>query len=136
MPYLLQYMKEESPLIYDHYSDKKFVYLDLKYWILLRDGEQSNTPVTRQIIDKILQLYSSGKCIFPVSDIVYYEMMKQGDDTKRLSSIALVDKYSEGLAMINAQHQFQVMFGYWVRKLLKIDNLTEPKKSIGLKSIW
>ncbi len=133
MSHLLQYMERESLNIYNKYSNKKFVYLDLKYWILLRDGDQSGNPIAGQIIEKIRQLYDAGKCIFPISDTVYYEVMKQGDDIKRLSSIALIDRYSEGLAMVTAEHQFKITFGYWIRKHLKIENLIEPKKRIWSK---
>ncbi len=129
MPHLLDYIREQSPKIADKYSGKQKIYLDLKYWILLRDGAESNHPIIRQITEKVRQLHSSGKCIFPVSDIIYYEMMKQGDDAKRSASIALVDQYSEGLAMVTAAHQFQIAFGYWIRQYLKIDNLAFPQVS-------
>lgn len=123
-------MEEESPNIYNKYSGRKFIYLDLKYWILLRDSEKGNDPIEKQIVAKINQLHSAGKCIFPISDIVYYEIMKQGDEAKRMASIALVDKYSEGLAMVSAKHQLQIEFGYWVKKMLNFNNLIEPKKCV------
>lgn len=130
MTYLLDYIRKESPRIADRYSRKQKIYLDLKFWILLRDGAESNDQIIVQIAKKISELYSSGKCIFPISDIIYYETMKQGDETKRSASIALLDRYSEGLAMVSAMHQFQIAFGYWVRKHLKIDNLSGPKESV------
>lgn len=129
MPHLLDYIREQSPKIADKYSGKQKIYLDLKYWILLRDGAESNDPIIRELTEKVQQLHSSGKCIFPISDIIYYEMMKQGDHAKRLASIALIDQYSEGLAMVTAVHQFQIAFGYWIRKYLKIDNLPSSKES-------
>jgi hypothetical protein len=133
MPYLLDYIRQESPKIAKQYSNKQFVYLDLKYWILLRDSAKSSDPIIRQIAEKIRQLHDEGKCIFPISDIVYYEIMKQGENVKRLASITLIDYYSEGLAMVTAQHQFQIAFGYWLRKHLKIDNLTAPENSVWSK---
>lgn len=104
MPYLLDYIRKESPGIADRHSDKRKIYLDIKYWILLRDGAESNDPIIRQTKEKVQQLHSSGKCIFPISDIIYYETMKQGDDAKRSASISLLDQYSEGLAMVTAVH--------------------------------
>lgn len=48
---------------------------------------------------------------------------------KRSASIALLDQYSEGLAIVTAMHKFQIAFGNWIRKHLKINNLTSPKES-------
>ncbi|QJD97688.1 hypothetical protein HH214_18325 [Mucilaginibacter robiniae] len=122
-------MKEKSPRIYERHATKKFVYLDIKYWILLRDGLKSSDPIIRQLAEKLQQLHQSGKCIFPISDVIYYEIMKQGDNAQRSASIALLDYYSEGLAMATAVEQFQIGFGYWIRKHLEIANLTDPKKT-------
>lgn len=133
MPYLLDYIRKESPKIATRYADKQFIYLDLKYWILLRDGATSSDFTIRAITERVRQLYHEGKCIFPVSDIVYYEVMKQGDYSKRSATIALIDKYSEGLAMVTAQHQFQIAFGYWLRRQLNEIGLITPNHSVWSK---
>jgi len=133
MNYIYKYIEEESLSIYERYLGRKFIYLDLKYWILLRDGQASNNPVEKQLVDKIDQLYNSGKCIFPISDVIYFEIMKQGDEVKRTKSVALVNKYSEGLTIVSAKHQVQIEFGCWVRRALKLDNLFEPNKLVWSK---
>src|SRR5690242_8861047 len=120
MHHLLDYIRNESPQIAEQYADRKLIYLDLKYWILLRDYTNNSDRTIRQIGEKIQQLYQQKKCIFPVSDIIYYEVMKQGDGVKRAASIGTINKYSEGLAMVTAVHQFQIAFGYWIRERLKI----------------
>ena len=44
-----QYIQEKSLDIYEKIKDRKIIYLDLKYWIMIRDSYKDLGGVTSQI---------------------------------------------------------------------------------------
>lgn len=44
-----QYIQEKSLDVYETIKDRKFIYLDLKYWIMIRDSNKDPGGVTSQI---------------------------------------------------------------------------------------
>jgi hypothetical protein len=80
---------------------KRRIYLDTKYWILLRDaalGRPRSTSHT-EILTLLRTLVFRGAAICPLSDAAYVESMQQTDEETRLATAALMDELSCGVAV-------------------------------------
>ena len=76
---LHQYLTAKSIDVFSAIANRKVVYLDLNYWIKLRQGKREINTKEATFFEKIQKLYTTGKCIFPVSEITLWEILKQSD---------------------------------------------------------
>jgi len=80
------------------------VYLDLRYWILLRDASLG-TPqrdVHGQLLEALTNGVDKGDVICPITDSVFFELDRQGDTERRMQTIRMIDRLSRGVAIKNA----------------------------------
>lgn len=115
MDFLDQYLQDGSLEIYSAIKARKRVYLDLKYWIMIRDNGMDGSTIASQIAQKVDDLHQTGKCIFPLSEPILMELMKQQDDRSRLATIELAERLSEGVALIGDRQRMKVEFSQWVK---------------------
>lgn len=85
--------------------NKKIIYLDTKFWVLLRDGL---LYPEKKILEKELlllseSLFENGKCIFPITEDVFMEVMKQTDSTTLIATAQVIDKLSDGVILIDSK---------------------------------
>ena len=82
--------------------DRKMVYLDTKFWLLLRDGylhpEKNNLQNT--LLNLALELSAEQICTFPISEDVFMEVMKQTDIKTLKVTAELIDKLSNGVMSV------------------------------------
>ncbi len=81
---------------------KKAIYLDLKFWIILRNAAANKHTDYQEI--KLLELLkeqvANGKVFCPISESTFTEIFKQRDAFTRLATAQLVDDLSLGVALI------------------------------------
>jgi len=131
MRYIDQYIEEKSIEIHAAIAGRKIIYLDLKYWILLRDALHSNNDnVAYRLAAKVMELYEDKKCIFPVSEMVFWEIMKQQDRTSLLKTFQLVEKLSEGIAILSDKQRVKVEFACWYSENITPGDLPRLNKLI------
>ncbi len=128
-----QYIKEKSVEIFEKIKGKKIIYLDLNYWILVRDKRTGEDTIAAQIANKIISLHETGRCIFPLSEMVFWEIMKQSDEKTRNATLILSEKLSEGIAIIGEDQRIKVEFSHWVQSSQKVTNLYQLKQLIWAK---
>lgn len=78
------------------------VYLDLRFWILIRDSylsKDKNKPISL-LLDQLLSLVQSGKAVCPISESVFVELLKQDDPVSRATTAKLIDELSLGVTLI------------------------------------
>lgn len=78
------------------------VYLDIRFWIFLRDVELSRNCDQEliKLLDRIKYLVDGGQVICPISETVFIELMKQSDHETRLATAKLIDRLSLGVTLI------------------------------------
>lgn len=95
---------------------KKIIYLDTKFWVLMKNGllDPINFPLENELLTLIIELSSQGKYIFPISEDVFLEVIKQ-TDTKTLKATAeLIDKLSQGVSSISSEERIRLeLLHYW-----------------------
>jgi len=83
-------------------ASKYRIYLDLRFWILLRDvglGRNDNHDLFL-LLSKLKALVNNGVAICPISESVFVELMKQSDPETRSATIELIDCLSLGVTLI------------------------------------
>ena len=95
---------------------KKIVYLDTKFWILLRNGclEPRNHPKERELLRIALELVGNEKCVFPISQNVFLEVLKQTDNNSLNETVKLIDTLSLGVSSISYDERAKLeLLSYW-----------------------
>lgn len=96
--------------------DKKVIYLDTKYWVLMRKGllDPNDYPLENELLKLAIELSSQGQCIFPISEDVFLEVMKQTDERTLKATAELIDKLSQGVSSISAEERIKLeLLDYW-----------------------
>ncbi len=98
----------------------KKIYLDTKYWILLRDAE-----IGRHRDENILELLSvlhrgvqTGKIVCPISEDIFAEVLKQSDAETLIETCNLIDALSKGISILSEQERIGFETLYFVRRNL------------------
>lgn len=94
-----EFKKLKRKELNDNLISIKKVYLDLKYWINIRKnifGETNKETIYLQIFNLLKQLVKEGKVICPISQIGFFELLKQ--KYSRAKTAQMVDILSKGIA--------------------------------------
>lgn len=84
-------------------AGKQAVYLDIRYWILLRQAflaDDSSTPEGK-LLALLRDAVKGGKIFCPVSEAVFLELLKQSDPSSRLRTARLIDELSLGVSLLS-----------------------------------
>lgn len=100
-----QYFRVLQERLIGQFSGKRRLYLDTKYWVLLRDAAlgRARSASHTHILDRLRILVSRGIVVCPLSDAAYVEAMQQTDKETRLATAALMDELSCGVAIATEQ---------------------------------
>lgn len=98
-------------------SVKKKIYLDTKFWVLLRNGAMDpiNNNQEYNLLQLALKLVESGACIFPISEDVFSEVIRQTDEGTLLKTVELIDLLSLGVSTLSHEErvQLELMFFFY-----------------------
>lgn len=81
---------------------KRRIYLDKKFWILLRDAalHRSELHNSHLLLAQLRSEVSAQRGICPISESLFMELMKQSDLTTRRATAGLIDELSLGVTLI------------------------------------
>jgi hypothetical protein len=81
---------------------RRIIYLDTKYWIILRDVAAGvrTADLEIELLDALRELVSAGKAFCPLSESIFAEMLKQSDQRTRVATARIIDELSLGIALI------------------------------------
>lgn len=82
-------------------APRRAIYLDTKFWILLRDAERfPDRAEGADLLDLLRRGVADGTLFCPISESVFVELMKQSDPGSRLATASLIDELSLGVTLI------------------------------------
>jgi hypothetical protein len=86
----------------DDLRTRRIIYLDTKYWIILRDVAAGvrTAGLEVELLDVLRELVSAGKAFCPLSESIFAEMLKQSDQRTRVATAKIIDELSLGIALI------------------------------------
>ncbi|OPY80813.1 MAG: hypothetical protein A4E65_01326 [Syntrophorhabdus sp. PtaU1.Bin153] len=98
----------------------KKIYLDTKYWLLLRDavdGRQIDEDIT-----ELLAVLQSGvqkeKLICPISQDIFAEVLTQSDEESLSETCSLIDLLSRGISILSEQERIGLETLYFIRRAI------------------
>ena len=102
-------------------STCKRIYLDTNFWIRLRDAHGNTNSRDKELLDKITELVDTNACILPISEITFWEILKQSDFNSLRKSASMIDKLSKGISIISEGERRTLEFLYFISQAQKKD---------------
>tara|TARA_R100001480_G_scaffold136521_1_gene133634 strand:- start:10747 stop:11865 length:1119 start_codon:yes stop_codon:yes gene_type:complete len=101
------YLRSKTLELAEDLEVKELVYLDTKFWLILRDVTLGNRrcPMSVALYERCFELKRNGICVFPVSQDVILEVMKQSDETTRVATAKVIDTLSDGVCLISLRER-------------------------------
>lgn len=96
----------------------KKIYLDTKFWLLLRDIElqrRSDEDLTA-LLGLLIRLVNEGLAICPISADTFVEVYKQTDSNTRRATIKLIDELSKGIGLLEPEERIKLELLHLVRE--------------------
>ena len=116
-----QYIKAKRLETYQSMAGCKKVYLDTNYWIKLREAKINANSRDKALLDKITELVARKACILPISEVTFWEILKQSDFNSLRQSADIIDEFSKGISMISEAERRTLEFLCFMRKSQKKD---------------
>lgn len=109
-------------------KDKTLIYLDLNFWILLRDCFMGINKESKSnlFFNNLKSLVSSGCVLCPINYSIFIELLKQNDPDSRLNTARVIDLFSNATTMIFELERENYELQYYVRKKLLQDEFISP----------
>jgi hypothetical protein len=84
---------------------KPRVYLDLRYWIFLRDADlgKPQKPVHANLLEEMLRGVSEGRFVCPITEAVFFEVDRQGNTERRMQTVRMIDRLCRGVVIKNSR---------------------------------
>lgn len=84
------------------------IYLDLRYWIFLRDASVGSPQraIHSALLTVLRKAVTAQKVVCPITDAVFFELFRQGDPERRMQSVRLMDELSGGTVIKNSLDRF------------------------------
>lgn len=118
---ICKHEREPNKSIDDYAREKKFelgslllgtkkIYLDTKYWLILRDAKLGRAADEKQV--QILaiteELSTLGQYIFPICEDIFVEVLKQTDLETLKCTVALIDSLSRGVSLLSGEERVRL----------------------------
>lgn len=97
-----QHVKGRSIALGKAVTGKETIYLDKRFWIILRDveiGRKIDKP-SRHLLGILKEKVSCGESICPISESVFIELYKQDDMFTRNKTAQIIDELSLGVTLV------------------------------------
>lgn len=111
------YIKEKKLALGEWVNKRRKVYLDTKFWLLLRNAhldrakQQGQHDLLKLLNDGVL----AGKLICPISEDVFQEVIKQTDEVTLRATVELIDSLSAGVSLLSHDERWETEVLYFVR---------------------
>lgn len=120
------YIKEKKLELGKWVNQRKKVYLDTKFWLLLRDAHMGRAK--QQCQYDLLKLVTggvlSGKLICPISEDIFQEVIKQTDEVTLRATVELIDSLSAGVTLLSHDERWETEVLHFVR------SCNQPKEKL------
>lgn len=110
------------------------VYLDTKYWILLRDAAMGRPrdPIHERLLELLSERTNLGSHICPVGESVFLELLRQSDPETRLATAKLIDSLGRGVTIQNVHDRIQTELHSYICATAQ----QQPVPGPPLRRVW
>lgn len=117
-------------------AECKKIYLDTKYWLLLRDaaiGRQRDKDIT-ELVGVLQSGVQKRKSICPISQDIFAEVLNQSDEETLSETISLIDLLSRGISILSEQERIGFETLYFIQRTIRgEDSVHSPDALVWTK---
>lgn len=111
-----RYIRSKCIGLSQEVNTNKVVYFDTKFWLVVRNVAlgRSNSDLEQEFYEEIVSLVEKGRLIFPISQDVFLEVIKQSDPETLGQTATLIDRLSCGVSLINFEERLELEIKYFL----------------------
>ena len=115
-------------------AKKRAIYLDTKFWILLRNADRNEgTIASKELLAQLRQAVGANRVFCPISPAVFMELLKQDSMASRLATADLIDQLSRGCTIINTEERIRIEIEDFIRCMAELPRPHAPKTLVWRK---
>jgi len=117
---LESYVRECQVALAVGLEGKVSIFLDLKFWIALREAALGRGKDNSSLgfLALLRRLVAAGKVFCPISDSAFIEIFKQSDASTRRATVELVDELSLGVTLIPQELRIGTEIAHFIHATL------------------
>jgi|SRR6267154_3160280 len=114
---LEQHVKSRVVELGQQLQGRAAIYLDTKFWILLRDctAGRNHDPEAIQLLQRLRRIVQTGRAFCPVSESIFLEFLKKADANAHLEIAQVVDELSLGIALLDHQTRLGTEIAHFIQ---------------------
>jgi hypothetical protein len=115
------------------------IYLDTKYWIEFCNFSLGKTTKNnfKEIYDLSYTLVQNGTVIFPISERVFHEIIKQTDKISFEKTVKIIDELSMGVSLISEKERINdEIFRFMYQAIVPSQDIYEKEITIWTKMVY
>ncbi len=118
------YVRRKRIALAHEIKSRTKVYLDTKYWALLRDARlgRSGCTDTKTLLHVLEARVSDGTLICPLNADIYFEVMKQDDEHALMATAQLIDDLSLGVCVLPMMQRIELEVFHFIEASRKPAN--------------
>jgi len=112
----LEHVRGSELRLGESLSRREPIYLDTKFWILLRNASQGKEKSNAVDLLKLLQqAVNVGKVFCPINSALFVELMRQDSLRSRLATAKTIDDLSLGTTIVGFEERAAVEIDHFIR---------------------
>ena len=112
----LEHVRKYEHELGETIAHRKPIYLDTKFWIMLRDANRQKDGSRAAILLALLRrAVSESKVFCPISSATFIELMRQDCLSSRIETAKIVDELSLGLTIVGFEERIAVEIEHLIR---------------------
>lgn len=114
------YLKEKKIELGSWVNKRRKIYLDTKFWLLLRNSYLGRARSSDQhdLLHVLKSGVNTGALICPISNDVFVEVIKQTDEVTLRATVTLIDELSLGVCLVSEDERRQTEALHFVRSCM------------------
>ncbi|WP_373032926.1 hypothetical protein [Sulfurovum sp.] len=130
-----QHIRSKQIALSENTQGKYAIYLDIKYWISLCEASlaRSKCDTDYKLLNLATELNEKGIAFFPISETTYAELMKQEDHETREKTSILIDKLSDGIALVPYEIRIKTEIAHAIHYAIEPESIYPLKKLVWTK---
>jgi hypothetical protein len=136
---LSAYVRRKQISLAHDIRGRRKVYLDTKYWALLRDARlgRSKCPDTIRLLRALEARVLKGTALCPFNADIYLEVIKQSDEHTLLATATLIDDLSLGVCMVPIAQRQQLELLHFIESCRwPAEAIHDPSDLVWTKSAY
>ena len=127
------YIRQKKISLGEELSDRKLIYLDMNFWILLRKCylDQAVSDESAMLYKLLKELVEKKKVLCPINHSVFTELLKQNDLQSRIDTAKVIDIFSNSVTLIFELERDNLELQFYVNEKLLYKRNLKPKQLLA-----